>query len=441
MNDFFEYEFSIDENKIYKLPAHKLIRHKGKLLIIFPNVGKWIVLENDSEYDIFLLLHEISVADILKKCGQNEEIYNVISQLNIMNIESNEIFEKKDEVSLHLYLTNACNLRCPHCYMNAGKTGDNELTYEEIYKLLVDFASCGGKSVTLSGGEISLCPYLSKIVKHAYDLNLKIDLLTNGTLWNDKLINEVAPYIDKVQVSIDGFNEEQNSKVRGSGNYAKAIWAMEQFLMKNVRVEVAVTPLYDEKLKYYIEEYANFGKSLLKKYGSEKFSIKFTGEIFDGRDIKFSKSEQEEYMYIAKEIYKRCFGFTGDDIFINAHRQGGVEGNCSYGNLTIAANGDVYFCSAVHLMKPLCNIRNISFNEIFRSSIFAKSNSHASNLLPCKKCDLRLICGGECRVKHFEQLKDCKTAIKPNPITRQCSSSTKEYYYSMMIRSNIELLI
>ncbi len=68
MNDFFEYEFSIDENKTYKLPAHKLIRHKGKLLIIFPNVGKWIVLENDSEYDIFLLLHEISVADILKKC-------------------------------------------------------------------------------------------------------------------------------------------------------------------------------------------------------------------------------------------------------------------------------------------------------------------------------------------------------------------------------------
>ena len=51
-----------------------------------------------------------------------------------MNIESYEIFEKKDEVSLHLYLTNACNLRCPHCYMNAGKTGDNELTYEEIYK-------------------------------------------------------------------------------------------------------------------------------------------------------------------------------------------------------------------------------------------------------------------------------------------------------------------
>ena len=33
-------------------------------------------------------------------------------------------------------LTKMCNLRCPHCYMEAGRKAENELTTEECLPLI-----------------------------------------------------------------------------------------------------------------------------------------------------------------------------------------------------------------------------------------------------------------------------------------------------------------
>ncbi len=59
----------------------------------------------------------------------------------------------EDFKHLHLYLTNSCNLRCPHCYMFSGSANFNELTTIEILKLLSDFKEVGGRNVSFSGGE------------------------------------------------------------------------------------------------------------------------------------------------------------------------------------------------------------------------------------------------------------------------------------------------
>ncbi len=66
--------------------------------------------------------------------------------------------------------------------MNASNAMENELSTFEIKSLLKNFSGAGN-NVVLSGGEISTRSDLFKIVRYAAsDCNLKIELLTNGTL-------------------------------------------------------------------------------------------------------------------------------------------------------------------------------------------------------------------------------------------------------------------
>ena len=48
--------------------------------------------------------------------------------------------------------TQACNLRCVHCYRDAGTRRDDELTTAQGKKLLDEMARAGFKIVILSGG-------------------------------------------------------------------------------------------------------------------------------------------------------------------------------------------------------------------------------------------------------------------------------------------------
>jgi MoaA/NifB/PqqE/SkfB family radical SAM enzyme len=50
-------------------------------------------------------------------------------------------------------LTKKCNLRCPHCYMEAGRKADNELTTAECLGLLDEMKSLGTEMLILTGGE------------------------------------------------------------------------------------------------------------------------------------------------------------------------------------------------------------------------------------------------------------------------------------------------
>lgn len=53
-----------------------------------------------------------------------------------------------------LELTNACNLRCKHCYSCAGDALGNELTCDEIRTTLKDIYELGTFEIELGGGEL-----------------------------------------------------------------------------------------------------------------------------------------------------------------------------------------------------------------------------------------------------------------------------------------------
>jgi sulfatase maturation enzyme AslB (radical SAM superfamily) len=56
--------------------------------------------------------------------------------------------------------TNACNLKCKHCYQSAGLRTADELTTEEKFKAVEELAKAGVVSIAFSGGE-PLLPRIS----------------------------------------------------------------------------------------------------------------------------------------------------------------------------------------------------------------------------------------------------------------------------------------
>lgn len=444
-NTLIKREFEL--NKQYIFPHNiKEVFYKGKRLVISVDYAKWIVLENSDQYQFYNLLQTYSIALALEEYdGDIKDAKYVITQIEGRHFTDTNVISCIDSTQqvLHVYLTNSCNLKCPHCYMYAGMHLENELTTDEIKSMLSSYRGNGGKKVTLSGGEISLRKDLLDIVRHAYNCGLSVRLLTNGTLWTSQLIDSISPLINSVQISIDGFDEKSNSKVRGCGNFDKSMTTLERFIDNGISTEIAITPFYDIELESYIEHYAQFAKHLSQKYKRKNFSIKFANQILEGRAVRLTCEQQRQYNDIINHIYSI---FYEQDIaeypFIACFSKPIIMNNCMYGELSISANGNVYFCSRIPSMTPVTNIRDMSFGEIMNLSKRAQQKSDISNLRPCCDCELKYICGGGCRIDFFPSFVHCKDVISKNVEDfgqRMCDNKDKERFYDLMIKTNSKL--
>jgi len=436
-------EKEVDLNKVYQMPGEiEVIHHKKKNLVIAVETGNWIVLENENQFNFFNLLRVKSIKDALTAFkGEFFDAQYVVIQLEARDFENTKTFLKNQTTGMHVYLTNSCNMRCPHCYMYAGIAKENELTTEEVCDLLRNFKRHNGDIVTFSGGEICTRSDLFEIVKYSSSLGLSSELLTNGTLWSDEKIKAIAPYVSRVQISIDGYSESVNAKVRGKGNFAKALDTIDKFIQCGVRVEVGVTPWFDNELKNDYPKYVEFGKGLLQKYKGYPFIVKFNGEILEGRDLKLNLTQQEEYKSIISQINLQCYGDVADVPFIEFHKMKGIENNCDFGNISVNSDGDLFFCAAIPTTIPFANLRKDSIEKIMRLSNLAKQLSDVNNLFPCKGCELKYICGGDCRVIYFKDLVDGDIENLTMSPKRKCDKRIKEQFYDLMIRTNHKLFV
>ncbi len=64
-------------------------------------------------------------------------------------------------------LTQKCNLRCPHCYMEAGRPATRELTTEECLALIDEMQALGTEMLILTGGEPLLRKDIFDIARYA----------------------------------------------------------------------------------------------------------------------------------------------------------------------------------------------------------------------------------------------------------------------------------
>lgn len=429
----------IDLSKRYKFPSHISIVHfRDKILAIAVDTARWIVLDNEVQLTFFNILQEQTIADAIEiSKAEKSDIIKVITQIEARHLE--EIPKNRVSVNgrsmIHLYITNACNLRCPHCYMFAGEKIENELTLNEIKGLISNFGKHKIGLVTLSGGEVTTRPDFEEICMFAHEKGVAFEILTNGTIWTDNMICTLGKLAKRIQISIDGFNEEENRRVRGAGNFSRSLSAVDKLIKVGANVEIAITPVFSENLPQKAQSYVDFAKSLEEKYQGN-IKVTFNGDLMDGRDVHLTPEQRDIYLNTVREIENIRHGVNATDMsFVSAMRSDTIKDNCAYGNLSIAANGDVYLCAFLSVLEPVGNIRNMPFEELMKISQQAKQKSNVDNITPCCDCELKYICGGECRIHHFPEMRSSAHKLTAQ-CARKCSIEQKNKFYDMMLRLN-----
>lgn len=431
---------TISKDTLFSFPSHlKAIEYKDKILVVSPDTANWLVLENAEQYCFFQLLESMDLGSALEQFqGEYSDAQYTVTQIVAKDFENKKVKLKNSGGSMQLYLTNECNMRCPHCYMYAGLKKEQELTTDEIFNIIKSFKKFNGNTIVFSGGEIALRKDLYEILQYSYNLGIANEILTNGTLWTEDMVRAIAPLITRVQISVDGYNETSNSKIRGKGCFEKALKTVSYFYETHVYTEVSVTPYLDERLEEDYPYYIEFAQSLNQRFRRPNFLVKFTFDVLNGRNIQVSDKQKAAYQAIITKIYNELYGDIVNKPFVDFHKHGGIEENCDYGNIAISSDGNVCLCPIIPEMHPIGNIRNCSFEKLLEIAQKARELSDINNLVPCKDCELKYICGGECRIKHFTGFKEndlAQIAVSK----RVCSQERKNNFYDIMLLLNQDL--
>jgi radical SAM protein with 4Fe4S-binding SPASM domain len=128
-----------------------------------------------------------------------------------------------------LNLTRRCNLRCAHCYLDAGarRAGDPaELDTGEVAALLDQIAALSDEiMVVFTGGEPLMRPDLLQLVRHASGLGLMAVVGTNGTLLDDARVRRLQQSgVRGLGISLDSLDPDFHDGFRGvPGAWAKTL--------------------------------------------------------------------------------------------------------------------------------------------------------------------------------------------------------------------------
>lgn len=114
------------------------------------------------------------------------------------------------ESIFHLHPLLRCNLSCVHCYSSSSPRADAMLSKEESLSAIRQASAWGYSTLSISGGEPLLYPWLRDIVSEADSLGMHVSLVTNGLLVDRPGNLDILRTIDTLAISIDGLDDNHD---------------------------------------------------------------------------------------------------------------------------------------------------------------------------------------------------------------------------------------
>lgn len=116
---------------------------------------------------------------------------------------------------INFHFIDYCNYSCKYCFV---KKESKMLSLEKVKLIINNIKRYFEKNhlegrINLVGGEIFLCPYLQEIIDYIYSLNIKISIVTNGSLLTEQFILLNKEKLDTIGISIDSLNNEINLNI------------------------------------------------------------------------------------------------------------------------------------------------------------------------------------------------------------------------------------
>ncbi len=304
-----------------------------------------------TEQELLEFVAELEDTGIIGKrrvLEKEKEEYNLDSDPESILDFENILFENGYLYSIHIDLTDACNLKCVHCYYPFEKCHENEISLEEIKNFINKFKELGGFVVTLSGGEPLLRNDFWDIVKYISDQGMVISIFSNGTLFDEDDIIKIQFYnIQKIGVSLYAIDESIHDKITGiKGSCKQTKSTLEK--LKHLPLEIEVKCVL---MKVNFEQYKTLNEYCKKNGFSLTLDTSMTPKLNGGKQpLQYSLN----YQQMLKFAMDKSFNHFEDNILLNSKNFPCMAGRAS---LYCSHLGKVFPC--VSLRIELGDMKNI----------------------------------------------------------------------------------
>jgi radical SAM protein with 4Fe4S-binding SPASM domain len=441
-----------DHDTLY--PAYRLAvkRIKDFYAVLNPNLPNLMVADEEGKDFFEICDGKHTVGEIAKQLCQKyssrgttrEDILQYASSL----IQSGFIFtqpqsppqkrvEPLEKLSqIYVHLTQMCNLRCKHCYINAGVKLFDELTVDENINLLRDFARLGGEFLVITGGEPFMAKkLLRKVVEAARRFNIKqISLETNGTLITEDDATFLKEHQVAVGVSLGGATSESHSFIRGEGTFDIILKNIKKLVAAGVNTKIGMT--FAQPNLQEAEEIVYLAKKL--GVDSATFNmVVIAGRAQENQDLAIPAEKILPAVRKVREASRKVGIRTVFEDILSGVKVFGRRDSCGAGirSLSITADGDVYPCNSfIGSSLKAGNIREQGLEEIWRESPVLQEFQNLSvlDVDACRNCEVKFICAGGCLAETYRSLGNIKMQ------TPYCAMY-KEIYSEMITELAAEL--
>ena|SRR5437588_1650502 len=146
-------------------------------------------------------------------------------------------------VTAQIELTYGCNLHCVHCYTDCYNRPDlikQELSYEEVTRILDQLAEEGCLWVCFTGGEIFMRKDFLGIYAYAKKKGFLITLFTNGTLFTEAIadyLKEHPPFC--IEISCHAATEETFDRItQVEGSFQRFLKGMRLLVERGLPIKI-----------------------------------------------------------------------------------------------------------------------------------------------------------------------------------------------------------
>ena len=309
-------------------------------------------------------------------------------------------------------VTNACNLRCRHCFLSEpGKRLVGELPKDRALRLIDDFVEAGVKNLLLSGGEPLLRKDLLEIVERAAR-SMSVSINTNGIYLPEMAQDLRNAGLSMVQVSLDGATPETHDLLRGKGSFKRTMRGLMKCRESGFERIFIMTTMHR----------ANVGElhQLVKMATDMGIGLRTITFVPTGRGAAIAEYalSSEERRKVCEEISRwreQGFDVGSDDPCthaVDAPAAGEAAGaphfsvGCHAGitRFAVTPEGKLLACPGIRI--PAGDLTEERLSDIWATSPQLRMMRDRETLHgKCGHCEYRYTCGG-CRAAGFQHAHD-----------------------------------
>lgn len=296
--------------------------------------------------------------------------------------------------TLQWHITQACDLRCRHCYDRSERS---PMTLDQGIRILDDVRSfCRErhvtKAVSFTGGNPFLYPQFPELYRAASERGFSISILGNPTAREkiEHLISIQKP--SYFQVSLEGL-PEQNDFIRGEGHFQRVLGFLTVLRELDVFSMVMLT-LTKDNMKEIIPL-----AGILNGY-ADRFHFNRLSMVGEGAHLILPDKEEYRIFLDSYEEATRKYSFLGlkDNMLSILQFQKGRDpfGGCTtfgcgaaFNFLAVLSDGEVHACRK--FPSPVGNVFRQSIGEIYDSP---EAQRYRRGCSACHGCKLHPVCGG-----------------------------------------------